>query len=360
MSQVGADRARRIRFVRENRGGCRSGSADRTRDPDPRHHVRECRCVISLAGVIYEGQRAASAAGRQVDLRCQPTTRPPRCMMVGFLDRGLFTGPGRVLVSTNDRGVHRDDPVQIALRISLGEEVRAIDPRVLHEGTPRADHGRPGTRSSRSDRLVQGTRRKLPGGRRHRSASGDRCGPTRRRTSPPWPPPRRDRTCCRTPRPVERPVRERRREGQWPWPSSVNASGLPLGAAAAQGVPLRTADTEDATRPACPLPHRMRREPRASTPLVPRRRSSQACTWCRGANRRGAAFRVGGKPRPTCLRPENGRVLRVHVRRSPGRGEILRPRSSTRERRNRPSCDSSRSAAPDCTAMTSADAGFRH
>ena len=79
---------------------------------------------------------------------------------------------------------------------------------------------------------------------------------------------------------------------------------------------------------------------------------------CRGANRRGAAVRVGGEPRATCLRPESGRVLCAFTCAGPWRNP-----SSTflqRERRKRPSCVSSRSAAPDCTAMTSADAGFRH
>lgn len=88
--QTTADRAGRIRLVREDGGRCGAWSADRPGHPQAGHDLLERGCVFGLAGCEDEGQWPAAAVGGEVDLRRQSAAGSPKDVIVRLAGRGPF------------------------------------------------------------------------------------------------------------------------------------------------------------------------------------------------------------------------------------------------------------------------------
>lgn len=152
LAQVFADRAGGIRLVRKDHRGPRSRSTARAGDTYPCHDLGKRGCIPSLARGEDEGERPAVAVSGKVDLCGQSATGTAEGMVRRACLLGpLLTGPSRVLVSSDDCGVDRNDPADILLGVSLGEQgsedsaPRAIDrpaPQTVVGALPRSELGR--------------------------------------------------------------------------------------------------------------------------------------------------------------------------------------------------------------------------
>lgn len=89
-TEMGANRAGRVRLVREDYVGCRPGSADRSRNPNPCHDLCEFGCVTGLARSNDERERSAAAVGREVDLRGQAAAGASDGVIVRLADWSPF------------------------------------------------------------------------------------------------------------------------------------------------------------------------------------------------------------------------------------------------------------------------------
>ena len=110
----------------------RAAMAVRSGDPDAVQHGAQLGGLVSLPGGDHDAQRPPVPVGSEVDLGGQPTAGAPQALVVDRVEAGsagwsgpgtvpLFAfWPGGVLVSTHDRGVDADHPVDLADRVGLG------------------------------------------------------------------------------------------------------------------------------------------------------------------------------------------------------------------------------------------------